>query len=590
MLRFQVGLESHVQRAASWAELLNVLGFGLKRVATTESVTVPLAFTAVPRRFRPLNSPVEHVLSEQDLLESEPGHLLLLGDPGAGKTTTTKRLIQDLLTADHIGDDAQPVPLLVVVNEHADRRSLLEILQRELHIDRSVLDSIGSLSTGEPLRRRVPREAELGLLGLEEIDLDHVDSRSAPSLIVPIAHVMDNLNAILFVDGLDEARHADDLVRDLKMLGRQLRRARIIVTCRSAFVEIGIDGYRPVEICPLDTGQISGAIERYLGEEEATQFLAQTNEIVQDLLSKPLYLMQMLIIYDRTGRVPQRPCNICAELVDLCIRDWDRNRHVNRPIRFIKDESHDDSDYSAFGPPEKMRFLAALAFDLLYNQSLQVFSREELEDAYQDVAPSFSLPILQHQQVARELESHTGVIVEAGTGFKFSHLSIQEYLAAEHLSRMTNKVDYAVDMLEEYPNVVGSAVSLVADPSEYLVEIVRRTGPLAPGLVELLFRISLERPAFEDSRSVGRLVVFLVGTAGTMSETTKRRLLSVPSLNRAARNCLRFDYRLVRRAPDSFHYTWTTRHADLVSDIQLDRETAEELFLGADATVTGDMH
>jgi predicted NACHT family NTPase len=84
----EAALARHVDRIEHWSR--HVQTFVMPEPLETDSATVQLTIGSIPRRFRAPDGSAEP-LDEVSLLQS-PTSIVLLGAPGAGKTTTLKRL------------------------------------------------------------------------------------------------------------------------------------------------------------------------------------------------------------------------------------------------------------------------------------------------------------------------------------------------------------------------------------------------------------------------------------------------------------------------------------------------------------------
>jgi predicted NACHT family NTPase len=101
----------HVAEAATWAGMIHVQG--MAGPVDTQATTVPIDMAPVARRFRAHARP-NIPLTERDLVTSTSNYLVL-GEPGAGKTTALKRLtlsMFDEIPSDPNADLAFPVVLV----------------------------------------------------------------------------------------------------------------------------------------------------------------------------------------------------------------------------------------------------------------------------------------------------------------------------------------------------------------------------------------------------------------------------------------------------------------------------------------------
>ncbi len=462
----------HHRTVVQWCQEVHAPAFGpLMR----DAPTVELTFRQVPRRLGVGGKE----LDELDVL-TEPAHMAVLGDLGAGKTTTLRRLARTvaLEPSARPDDDWKFVVVVVCREERWDNVGLYDVLGRAV-----------------------------GIMGRLHEDLDNPHSR-----------IRDVLGAgcLLLIDGLDEVppRHRADLERDITQLGRHLEISKIIISCRSADYATPLPGFESAEIRPLGPNQIERFVEALLGEEEAAAFHEElVAHPAAELANRPLFLTYVATIYKRRGTIPDRPTEVYEAIVRLVIQEWDEQRGVRRV-----------SKWAAFGVEDKRRFLADLAYELTLHDAFR-FEERLLIDVYKALADRYELPKAQARMVAQELESHTGLLAQVGDYYEFSHLALQEYLAADAMVRAPASARGG--WWERFPAVAALTVAMSSDPDRWLHDL---TVAMPVNLDDIrpvqafLDRLGQERPRFTRSKHLGETLVRLVSRGHVSDPAAVARL------------------------------------------------------------------
>ena len=224
-------------------------------------------------------------------------------------------------------------------------------------------------------------------------------------------------------------------------------------------------------------------------------------------------MIYLAALYKRRGTLPDRPSSLYEGIVRLAIQDWDEQRGVLRA-----------SKWAGFGVDEKRRFLADLALELTRRELVR-FENRTLVDIYQVLADRYGLPRGEADRVARELEAHTGLIVQTGESYEFAHLGLQEYLAAEAMVRGPAKA--RATWWATSPGVAAVTVALSSDPNSMLHEFVEalpanidNSSPLAV----FLDRLGQERPSFVPDAQLGHDLLYLCVRAHVTTDVPVCRL------------------------------------------------------------------
>lgn len=498
-------LRRHLVEVSNWSSQLQV--WGMARPVEVAHMTTGLQMTDLPRKFQAADTGISRsvgTLDELDLL-NDAAHYVLLGDPGAGKTTTVKRLIGRLLDAPlpETPDDKWAVPLLVVLREHPNSTS----------ISRTTIERLG-------LRGLYIRS----LLGSADGDA-RTEEAALTSENAFLADFLNDCNAVLFLDGLDEVNPdaRTQLQQSIYALGLKLTNAKVIVSCRSGDLQRMIEGFSTVELLPLRQEQIERIVDHWLPDRNQ-QFMDEISSgAASELCDRPLFLFQMLSLAQRAESIPDQPSSLCRQLVRLMLQDWDRQRGILRRSR-----------YSTFDVDAKLNFLTALSYLGTFKLRTRRFAHSEFVGAYRMLHRRFGLPASEADDVANEIETHTGIIVEAGyKSFEFSHLSIQEYLAAEHVVRLPNADEYR-RLLERSPATVAVAVALSSDPDVFL-SALSESLPASDMVFSFISRVLQERPRFSGGDHLGSAVLKLMSVFAVQDHESMSALLAYPEVSDSVR-------------------------------------------------------
>lgn len=494
-------LVGHLTWVSGWSSVIQTPA--MVGPAPIDEFTASVELSDVPRRFTVADGG-SGSLTESMLLAATD-HVVITGGPGAGKTTLMKRLVQHILTSDGTNTDADAIGCPVVLTlRRYDWPS-----EQDIPLWRVLLKELG-------IPFELVREADLNPENL-------------------VSSILNGLAALVVLDGLDEVplNARASVARDIQGLAARSVDARVMLTCRTGDYRM-IEGLREYEINPLSDGDVVAIAERMLGDDQANHFLtAVKGGPLADLLDRPLFLAQMATLFQHGGRqLPTRPVAVYRQFVRLMIQDWDRHRRIARP-----------SAYADFDVDSKMEFLEGMAHHLTIRASSARFSHEQLIDAYARLHARFRLPPDQAEEVVKEIEGHTGLLLQSGhEHYEFAHLSLQEYLCAEYL--LEEKLDGSFwTYLRQYPAPLAVATALSHFPDQYLRRMLVGFASSAsvewPGAKAYLTRLAQERPRFTDAPETGRLILMLISKAELANLDVVSGLWQSGDLIRAVAEALR---------------------------------------------------
>ena len=380
------------------------------------------------------------------------GRLVVLGDPGAGKSTLAAKLAHDL-AAD---PDGTEVPFLVVL------RHLSTALQT------------GERTLAEHLAV-VARDPYNVALSTEAID-----------------YLLLNGRAVVILDGLDEMtdvslrRRVVDLVRGFALLYPM---APIVVTSRRVgYREAALDAVSfPVyELASFTTAQVETYARHWFALDDGTpqvdrhrlaESFLRDSESIEDLRSNPLLLTLLCAMYATDHFIPRLRAQIYERCALMVFERWDIMRGISPPMEF---------DGRVRGAVQSLAWemLTGPEAELPEHKVVRLLVAHLMERGFdEDVAQAAAKSFL-HYCVGR-----AWVLAEVGSTelepvYGFAHRTFMEYFAAEHLVRRQRTPSLVWQVLE--PRVTSGQWEAVA---QLAVQLLDRN--VADGADELL-RLALK--------------------------------------------------------------------------------------------------
>lgn len=408
--------ESRPLDAFKFQELINHLAKKLKRE--------PQEVLAILQGFFETNIKREPVLTQL----KAPCSALLVGDAGVGKTTVMRKLALDLFDQLGSGDDnMKPIPLFVRLDKIA------EYMKEDQPLDK----------------------AEQALFNYI---CEHwrPDLTCETDLVVPaIKSCQQPLQLIL--DGLDEIP-SERLRRKLVAVANQLvnhTSFHIIITSRPTAVDQSLRdtlSFDEIRLLELNTDQVKkfvhnffviyNAHDREQGNRDALAFLSalELSEAAQEFAGNPLYLTVMILMHKKFEVLPKRRIELYAEFYEMLLLQrssgpvqgkkaikpvleipipqgksitWTEDVYTPLLQRIAFITHSDDQDSVSI---TRQRVIEAIMQQRLQSE-VKGISLDDFADGFLDFA-----------------DENLGVVVSRGPFFGFSHRSLQEYLAARHLS------------------------------------------------------------------------------------------------------------------------------------------------------------
>ncbi len=365
---------------------------------------------------------------------SSLSRIVVLGDPGSGKTTLIKHLTLHLIegTSERdLGIKGEWLPIPFPVSAYADAL------------------------------RRNPDTSLFSYLPT------YFASRSMPGLEPLLEWCLNNGSCYVCLDGLDEVldqQERQHVVTRLEDFVRAYGQNRFIVTSRvTGYTAMQLsDNFHHVIILPLNKKEIekfaykwSYSLERSLNKElpesdinvkiRSDELIRNifSDERIVDLATNPLLLTILALIHYQGKKFPGRRSELYRICIETLAENWNTVRSLSgRPIGlYLKHDRVDDRFV--------VRMLGPIALWLHETQPGGIITGKDLENKLIDQFIEDNIHSRQASDLAHDflklIREGTGILQERGVEvYSFSHFSFEEYLAARAI----------VDLLEDPVNYV----------------------------------------------------------------------------------------------------------------------------------------
>lgn len=381
-------------------------------------------------------------------------HLVVMGDPGSGKSTFFNFLALCLAAhqiephaqwfsrlANWPQQEFQLVPVMVVLRDFARWLPSAAIKAEP----RLLWDFIGERLAAQNLS--FAREA--------------------------LQHKLEQGQALVLLDGLDEipSEVQRTLMREaITSFAQRYDRARILVTCRTLSYQKPawqMPNWLAFELAPLDEEKVAAFIKAWylelhrVGSVKAQEAEALTQRLqealrrpeLQRLAPNPLLLTVMALVHTHRGRLPDARVLLYEETVDMLLWHWEQIKSEGESAKtglrqLLHEAGRSDVDLK--------RALWRLAFDAHgegganKGEALADIGELSLQKTLAALHSQNSLDWA--RQMVEALKLRAGLLREREREvYTFPHRTFQEYLAGAHLSTQEKFAQHAAKLIDEKP-------------------------------------------------------------------------------------------------------------------------------------------
>jgi predicted NACHT family NTPase len=336
-------------------------------------------------------------------------YLMVLGQPGAGKSTFLRRIGLEALKGTSGSYSHGCVPVF------------LELKQ---------------FRTGE--------------VDLEKAIAHEFETCGFPNPVPSTQKLLANGKLLILLDGLDEVptQQLDAAIEKIQDFTDKYKQNRFIASCRTAAYQSRFRKFVDVTMADFEDGQIQQFIANWFRAEKDIQAgtaqrcwdLLQTpnHAGTKELAQTPLLLTLLCLVYDDTQDFPEKRAELYKQALDVLLTKWAADKRIQR-----------DPIYKDLTLILEIIMLGEIAY-LGFAADRLFFSQQEVVDQIRKfLASNLNAPKhLDGEVILQAIQVQQGILVErARNVLSFSHLTVQEYLGAQHIADQDRADNPLIDQL-----------------------------------------------------------------------------------------------------------------------------------------------
>jgi predicted NACHT family NTPase/transcriptional regulator with XRE-family HTH domain len=366
--------------------------------------------------------------------------LMVLGKPGAGKTTFLKYLAIQCIEGNLL---ANLVPIFITLRQFAETMYPpdLQAFITNIFTNNEVTDS-------------------------------------------QIFKLLKHGRLFIFIDGLDEIpeKLTRRVIKQIQYFLDIFPTNRFVITSRIVGSEYKFVNFTEVEVADFNDEQIAHFAKQWFRgrykTEKANKFIKKLcqNKQIKELATNPLMLTLLCLVFEEKSEFPSNRYELYKEAIDVLLIKWDASRDIER--RKI---------YKKLSLRGKRDLLSSIAYKT-FEQHKYFFLQKELEQHISDHIRNLPEPQTDAEKLQLDsgavLQSivQDGLLMERAKGiYSFSHLTFQEYFTTREILNSSNpqvleeNLQNLVNHITEkrWRKVFLLAVGM-SQPADYLLQLMKQ--------------------------------------------------------------------------------------------------------------------
>lgn len=384
---------------------------------------------------------------------NEKQYLMVLGGPGAGKSTFLRKMGLEALKGLGGGYVHECIPVFL---------ELKNFTASEIEIEKAIAQEFRICGFPSP----------------EEVT----------------AKLLEQGKLLILFDGLDEVptKNLDNAIRQIQNFVDQHDKNRFIASCRIAAYRHNFRRFSDVAMADFTQEQIKEFIFNWFSSEadreactaqKCWQLLQKPEyKAARELAQSPLLLTLLCLVYHSSQNFPQNRSVLYRKALRVLLEEWAAEKRIMT-----------DEIYQGLSTELEEVLLSEIAYQGFEANRLFFSQREVVDQIKTFMADNLNAPRhLNGEAVLEAIAIQQGILVErAQDVFSFSHLTLQEYLTAQyiddhHLTKQLVKDHLTHERWQEVFLLVAGLMRGGADPLLLAMETQAKTYINTPKLRALL--------------------------------------------------------------------------------------------------------
>ncbi|MEH1838344.1 MAG: NACHT domain-containing protein [Nostoc sp.] len=322
-------------------------------------------------------------------------YLMVLGGPGAGKSTFVRKMGLEALKGKKGGFKHACIPVFIELKRFASSN-----------------------------------------INIETFIAEEFRTCGFPSPDKFTAKALEEGKLLILLDGLDEVptKNLTEAISQIQNFVDKYDKNRFIASCRTAAYRSSFRRFSDVSMADFDNAQIQLFIYNWFHSDADKQektgdkcwelLQKPEHEAAKELAHTPLLLTFLCLVYDRSQSFPDNRSVLYRKALRILLEEWASEKRILR-----------DEIYQGLHTELEEILLSEIAYTGFESDRLFFSQRDIVGQIKTFLASNLNAPQhLDGKSVLNAIAIQQGILVErAEDVFSFSHLTLQEYLTAQYI-------------------------------------------------------------------------------------------------------------------------------------------------------------